>query len=264
MDLSDWNWREQGTVSLSGEWLFYPDVLLSPAQVTAAGNADTYRNTLLKVPAAWDIAKANGLDVNPRGVGTYVLHLTLPADAPPLALGKIDSGTAHRFFVDQTLVHSAGEVGTTPATTVPGFNRSFAIIPDNSATQRTLVVQVANFDYRTGGLWEPITFGVRESVYAAAAASLAYAVFLASGIGVIGLYHIGLFSQRREDPSPLYFALLCLAISFRVLSIDDRFILQVLPFLNFSGMLRIEFISFLLAPPAFAGFMRSAMQVCYS
>ncbi|MEM0954830.1 MAG: diguanylate cyclase [Pseudomonadota bacterium] len=272
LDLSNWNWREQGSLTLDGEWLFYPNKLLTPAEIASTsessrtGTADQRPSSpiTLKVPAAWNRAQADGNAMSAIGFGTYALRITLPDNAPPLALGKVDTGTAHKVFIDNDLVHTAGQVGTRREDTIAGFNRNYAILPDSDDSVRWIVVQVANFHYRTGGIWEPVTLGVRDSVYQAADASLAYAIFLAGGIGVIGLYHIGLYSQRREDTSPLFFALLCFAICLRVLSIDDRYLQQLLPSLSFAGLLRVEFISFLLAPPAFAGFLRSAMPGCFS
>ena len=271
LDLSHWNWREQGSLTLDGEWLFYPNHLLTPTEIASASQGlplaerqHLPKPTKLKVPAAWDVARANGTDVAALGVGTYALWLTLPEDVPPLALANIDTGTAHKLYVDDVLVHAAGQVGADREQTTSGFNRSHAMVPESNSNRRLIVVQVANFDYRTGGIWEPIIFGVRERVYQSTDASLAYAIFLAGGIGVIGLYHIGLFSQRREDTSPLFFALLCLAISARILSIDDRYLQQLVPSLSFAGLLRVEYMSFLVAPPAFAGFLRSAMPGCFS
>ncbi len=261
LDLSEWNWQEQGTLALDGEWYFFPGELLASDAVAAQVHA---KPILIDVPAPWDILQLEDKAVSPVGVGTYALWLTLPESAPPLALGKIDISMAHRLYIDGELIHSAGTVGKTAMDSAPGFNRAYAMVPSSTVKERLLVVQVSNHQYRTGGIWESITIGVQKDVFESADASLAYSIFLASGIGVIGLYHLGLFSQRREDSSPLFFALLCLTIAVRVLSIGDRYLLQLIPGLSFNNLLRIEYISFLLAPPAFAGFLRSAMPGCYS
>jgi diguanylate cyclase (GGDEF)-like protein len=252
---------ERGVVSLQGEWAFFSQQFVPPAQLEAASRLDAAEH--IYAPGYWHNKSIDGSPVPRHGYATYALKLALPDNPPPLALKVIDAGTAYDLYVDGVLLHSAGSVGSSKETSAPGFHRALIVLPESERSERLLVLHVSNFHYRTGGVWEHILIGSVQDVLYRYDFALGYAILLASGIGVIGLYHLGLFSLRPQDPSPLYFALFCLAVVLRILSTDERFISQLLPALSFNSLIKIEYLSFLLAPPAFAAFLRRLVPTCF-
>ncbi len=260
LDLRAWSSKDTGSISLQGEWTFYPQRIISPSQLDTLDSSNSH---LIYVPGTWHNNPLSADIMQPHGYGTYVLRVLLPENYPPLAMKMTDAGTAYRLYVDGKLVHEAGTLGTSEAASAPGFKRALTVLPDNAASERTFLVQVSNFHYRSGGLWNHIVIGPVESLFNLYNASLGYSIFLASAIGVIALYHLGLYSQRRQDRSTLYFALFCLAVTMRVLATDERYLDQLMPWLGYDWLVRIEFISFLLGPPTFSAFLGWVMPNCY-
>ncbi len=72
LDLSDWDFPEQGNVSLDGDWAFYWDALLSPG--TFGGIEPT---GYFRLPSGW--AKYKTLDLPVHGVATYRLEVKTAA-----------------------------------------------------------------------------------------------------------------------------------------------------------------------------------------
>lgn len=255
IDLSSWQWRQHKTINLEGEWAFYPQRFVSPQDLASSPVIEGIENVY--VPGAWQWREtADGQPASGHGHGTYVLRVLLPEDSPELALKLIDICTAYNLYVDGELLHAVGKVGESETTSEPGFLRGLVILPANPENEHLIVLHVSNYHYRIGGLSKHLVLGTTQDVVDLNDLILGYDIFLAASIGMIGLYHLGLFSMNRRDPSPLFFALFCLAIVFRLLSTDERYITQLLPTITYNNMLRMEYASFLLATPAFAAFIQ--------
>lgn len=72
LDLSDWNFEQDGSVYLSGEWGFYWEELLPPDQITQP--APHY----VDVPDIWTDYEIEGLLTSAEGYATYTLTLIPP------------------------------------------------------------------------------------------------------------------------------------------------------------------------------------------
>nr|WP_282097156.1 7TM diverse intracellular signaling domain-containing protein [Leptospira ryugenii] len=73
----------------------------------------------------------------------------------------------------------------------------------------------------------------------------------------MGFYHLGLYFTRRNDKSPLYFALFSFIVAIRTLSIDDRLLLDFAPLLNFSVINKIDYFTFFISGTFFLKFVES-------
>ncbi|CAA0126055.1 Phytochrome-like protein cph2 [Halioglobus japonicus] len=250
MDLSHWDFEQDGNVRLDGYWQFYWKEFISPEHGGHPG-ADT-----ILVPGAWNSRKRSNAEEKPNhGYASYQLRVSLPSNTPRLALKMVDIGEAFRLYVNGVLLHSGGEVGTNERDSVPEYSRSVLLLPTDGADELNIVIHVSNYHYRSGGLWDVITLGEVSAIQNSHERALGYAIFLAGSIGFIAVYHFGLYLQRRQDLSPLYFSLFCLAVFMRILVTDERYINQVMPSISYSMLVRIEYLSFLLGVPAFAGFI---------
>lgn len=260
IDLRSWRQDEYPTVELNGDWGFYPMQLLSPQNL--AGTSSDPAQTV-QVPGAWHWGKDKKGEPFPRqGYATYSLTVLLPDNTPELALKLIDVTTAYDLYVDGVLLHSVGRLGKTPETSVPDFKRGLVVLPKSSNNRHLIVLQVSNFHYRSSGPTKAMVIGPMQNVVDLNDLILGYGIFLASSIGMIGLYHLGLFFVNRRDDSTLYFGLFCLAIVLRILSTDERYITQLLPHLGYVNLIRIEYGSFLVAAPAFAAFIGRLVPEC--
>ncbi|MCB1645462.1 MAG: diguanylate cyclase [Pseudomonadales bacterium] len=248
LDLTEWDFGSKPSIELKGDWGFYWQQVVDPQAVSPAATGEAY----IRVPGHWAQIAGAGT----HGFASYVADLILPASAPPLMLKMTEVGTASAVYVNGVLVHESGRFGTTGQTSVPGIQRDLIrVLAVDENRHLRIVIHVSNFDYRTGGIWDPPVLGTVEKIQQQQDVRLAYAIFLASGICVIGLYQIGLYSLRREDISPLYFAAFCIGIVLRILSTDERFLTLLVPDISYVALVRIEYLSFLLATPAFGMFL---------
>jgi two-component system sensor histidine kinase ChiS len=74
---------------------------------------------------------------------------------------------------------------------------------------------------------------------------------------IIGLYHLFLYLFRPKDISPLYFSLICGFMALRVALTGEEFLLTLWPGLVWGFKLRVEYLTFFIAPPLFALFLHS-------
>ncbi|MFT5483279.1 MAG: diguanylate cyclase (GGDEF)-like protein [Halieaceae bacterium] len=261
LDLSAWSFKNDGTARLEGEWAFYWQEFISPTDFSqqVPGDPDTYIN----VPGSWDGIPLANTQTSGQGFATYRLQVMLPDHPPQLAIKIIDIGEAFDLYVNGKLTHSEGETGDTADTSKPAFQRGIIELPSNLEGTLDIVLHVSSFHYRTGGVWEQVALGPVADIQSMHELSLGYVLFLAGGISIIALYHIALFLRRRQDSSPLYFGLFCIAIVARILTTDERILTQLLPMISFSVLIKIEYVSFLLAISAFAGYISKPIRDAY-
>lgn len=252
LDLSGWDFHKGGLVSLRGEWSLYWNEFVSPSAVGPPSTPQAF----IEVPGSWEDVDVDGNSTTGHGYATYRLRVALPADSPPLALKIIDIGTEFSLYVNGAAIRSAGTVGKSARVSRPAFFSGVVALPSSTQGELDIVLHVSNFHYRTGGLWEHIFLGLPADARKRHEFALSYVLFLTGSIGIIGLYHLGLFSLRRRDLSPLYFCVLCGSIVIRILTTEDRFLTLFLPILSWDWLLRAEYVSFLVATSAFGGFLK--------
>jgi diguanylate cyclase (GGDEF)-like protein len=260
LDLRDWNFRDDGVVQLRGDWGFYWRRLVDPASFEQRW-PDSFPVTY--APDRWRGVATNGERVTAHGYATYFLRVLVPEDAPGLSLKVRDAGTAYSLYANGEFVHGAGVVGTSASQARPGFQRAIVLLPPAIDGELQLVFHVSNYHYRTGGLWELLVLGQNVDVQVYADHVLAYSIFLASGIGVIGVYHLGLYSLRRKEASTLFFGLACLVAVGRLLSTDERYLAELLPGMSHDALVKVEFLTMGLGIPLFAAYMARLLPGCY-
>ncbi|HKI74483.1 MAG TPA: 7TM-DISM domain-containing protein, partial [Pseudomonadales bacterium] len=252
IDLNDWDFLEGGPVSLSGDYEFYWNRQLSSNDFL---QMDTSHAATIPVPGAWNGAEIDGEEIGGLGYATYRLNL-LTSRRKPLALEIPDIGTAYRLIVNGRILFQAGQPGTTRATTIPRYDPT--VVEFTPAGNRTeIIFQVSNFQHRLGGIWLPVLLGTPKQIHALHENQLARDLILFGAIFIIGLYNLVLYFLRRENRSSLFLGLFCLLLALRILMVGDRFMSQLMPGIPFAWYLRIEYLSWYLAVPAFAAFIRS-------
>ncbi|MGD9175600.1 MAG: 7TM diverse intracellular signaling domain-containing protein, partial [Desulfobacterales bacterium] len=82
-------------------------------------------------------------------------------------------------------------------------------------------------------------------------------LFLCGSILIMALYHLGLYSVRKKDRSSLYFSIFCFLIALRLLTTGGRYLILLFPDMSYELMIKLEYLSFYLAVPAFGLFLQS-------
>ncbi|MGD9280370.1 MAG: 7TM diverse intracellular signaling domain-containing protein [Desulfobacterales bacterium] len=254
LDLTDWDFKTDGPVDLNGEWEFYWQQHLMPQNFTS--KTAIRKTGFIEVPGYWKDYELDGKKLPGYGYVTYRLKVKLNQQKESLALRTVEISNAYTIYIDGQKVTSQGEPGRNRETTVP---QQYPQIVDfePKTNQIELIFQVSNFHHRRGGIWEVIRLGSEKDMRKAQERRLGFDLFLIGSIFLMALYHLGLFILRKKDRSPLYFSIFCFLLVLRTITTGGRYLILAFPDISYELMVKLEYLSWYMAVPAFAMFMQS-------
>ena len=202
------------SINLSGEWEFYWKQLLTPDDFETGTEQFNYA----KVPGYWGRYKDAIPEVTGVGYGTYRLKILMPEgfrDSLAIRIPILDA--SYKLFLNGEYVVGIGKVGKTKETSSPAY---FPQVHNFSNTSDTLelLMQVSNFSHRQGGMWLPLSLGMKELVLHKNERNK---VFNYALIGIyLGTFLIFMifFILERKTLSFLYFSLTTLGIMIRLIN----------------------------------------------
>lgn len=229
---------EKEVIRLDGAWAFYWQKFIF------SSDFDTLKKKhFLEVPSRWKGLDWYGEALGGKGYGSYRLRILLKAEYPArLALRITGASNAYTLLVNDKPLGKNGKIGTSLETSEPQYRSQIYDFEVNSDTLN-VIFHVSNFHYRTGGLWESVELGTFEALQEKREKLLFFDLLLIGGIFIMGLYHLGIYLQRKEDRSSLYFSVLCIAVVLRIMSIGERLITYFIPTFDWELLIKIEFIS---------------------
>ncbi len=254
LDLTDWNFTENGPVPMSGQWEFFWQTHLPP-QNDGTDNPVVYpRDSLIRVPGAWNSLDINGKALPGQGIATYRLLLKLPPASHDLGFKFLDMATAFKVYLNGKKIFSSGIPGKTKQDTIPQYAPGVILIPDSELhSQMEILIHVSNFHHWQGGMWEIITIGDFNDLNRIREEKLFKNAILFGSIFIMGIYHVFLYRFRPKDRSPLYFGLFCLMVAIRPMTHGERYLLELLPdMIPFTLFLQLNYISFYFCVPLFS------------
>ncbi|TVR67876.1 MAG: response regulator [Spirochaetaceae bacterium] len=258
-------------IPLRGEWLFLPDHFVPARRDTA--QRDTTRRAPaeegwvpLKVPGSWYPGPSGS---GPYGFGTYRLTVYTHDYDGTLGILFPDQAIAFRCHLNGDLVAVNGDPRESYVAT--RVMREAVLIPlDPGAGRYELLCHVANYHYNVGGMINPPRLGDYRLLSVLRDGEILFTGLFAGALLVIALYYLLLFFQQtqevrhggtslpklprarsRQEREALYFALFCLVVLARVLTVNhlpERLIEH--PW-AFETSVRLEFISLYLALPLY-------------
>jgi PAS domain S-box-containing protein len=268
LDLTRWNFHDDGLVDLAGEWDFYWNEFINPHEFLMKNRAKV--KNLVTVPGKWNNYLLQGEKLSGYGYATYHLKILLPdgqgksSDVPrALALKIPIINTACSLFINGTELYKAGVPGIEKNLSTPGHLPGIVgFIPTGKDID--LVLHVSNYHYRIGGVWLSIKIGDEREVREARERIIAFTLFLFGSIFIMALYHLGLYLVRRKDASPLYFGLFCLFIAVFTFSMGERYVLKMIPGMNWYHINRMQFLSHYASLPFILLFIHSLYPAEFS
>ncbi|OUS76158.1 hypothetical protein B1748_12890 [Paenibacillus sp. MY03] len=224
LDLHGWKAASAGTITLDGEWEFYPGLfLMSQEQARRPLSESAIK---VGIPSDWNEWVRTGIQT-PYGFGSY--RLTIEVDDPDevYSIHVPSARTSSELYINGRRMASSGRPASTEqeyrAENLP-YTATFM-----ADEQRTieLVIQVANYsDPRSGGLVRSLKFGTDEAIYRERQLSLATQYLIAAALIMQAAYLIIFFMIERK-PFWLYFALVILSYTTIMLnSSDDKLLHQ--------------------------------------
>jgi len=258
LDLTGWNFDLEEPVNLAGEYEFYWNRHIAPGEFTATSRPKA--SGFISIPGYWSDYRLEGQKLPGHGYATYRLTILVGKVRSPLAIEVPEVSTAYRLFVDQNVLVSVGVAGKSMETTTP---RQYPVrLTFTPASDRvTLLIQVSNFHHRRGGLWPVMAMGKQNAITKLHERKRDLDFFLLGCSFIMAIYHLALFLVRVKFRSTLYFGILCFLIALRLFTTDQRYILQILPTLDWELLVKMEYLSFYLAVPVFGLLLQSFFAV---
>lgn len=212
LDLTSWDLEKQGWVNLDGEWEFYENKLLSPADFEQGKLA---KAAYLSVPGIWQGKDKDG-GMDRKGYGTYRLQVKIKQANEVLGLKVKSIRMSHKLFINGKLVGGSGLPAKDSSSIKPG-NTPHTIFFYTDSRTVDIVIQVSNFNFVTGGIVKSIPFGTQEDISRVNTIQFGVDIGIILILSMFGAYHLSFyFLGRREKEyllSGFYLLLLALNIS---------------------------------------------------
>lgn len=244
LDVGGWDFDENGTLSLDGDWAFYPNVLLTPDQTRSLPMPRRY----LHVPGNWDgWQDGESAAMKGYGYGTYRLVIRNAPQDRQLAISKNYARFADKLYVGGVQMAESGQTGTSRENYVPR-NVPYTVNFSLQETETEVLLQVANFDYKNGGITNSLHFGlagdiaVKKNVQSALEwMGLVFFMFL-------GLLMAGLYVWLQRDSLLLLLGAFFFIFAVTIIMNGERQFLQLFPEVSFELAFKIKSISVYMTP----------------
>lgn len=226
LDLTNWNNVQNDIILLDGQWDFYWDQLLSYQQVQQIKPDGS-----VLVPETWDQYRIGNKTLSGQGIATY--RLKIKTELPTgtlLALRLRTVSSAYKLYVNDTIIAQAGVIGSSTGEEAGAYQPQVAIfaVPDKAFD---LIIQVSNFHYARGGVWDSIYLGGVKPIYNYDNLLVGMETFLLGVLLIISLFYLAMYLFLRELRYTLYFSLFTLSAAVAVDTAGQFMLINlILPF----------------------------------
>ncbi len=239
LDLSGWDFEENGNVELNGYWEFYWGYLLEPSDFLPAAVGNDLKPTgFLKVPSPWQ-GNLDGTDISKRGTGTYRLRIKINPAYAMYGVKTTNIRMTNRLFINGRLAGSSGIPALVPEESVTRNVPYTAFFPSEAA-YIDLILQVSDFDYQIGGIVQPIYFGQEKAISRLTLEMIFLDLLAVSTLVMTTFYLFGIYVFRRKDMALLYFAVYCIIFAFFVFTYNEKVFMQLFPSISFVAIMKVK------------------------
>ncbi|WP_235847646.1 response regulator [Paenibacillus tuaregi] len=232
VDLRGWQFDDSNTITLNGEWEFYPNTFLAPG---------TYQHkpkpVTAVVPGIWDHVTGTGSSI---GFGTYRLTVLLDPSEQMYGIRVPNIQTASRLYVNGQELGVMGRPSVTKEES-KARNVPYSVFFRSDKPEVEILIHVSNFDLPTsGGIIQSLRFGTdtavtREAFFSENLQFIVCIVIALHGIYAAILYYLGVRGKEL-----FYFVGIVVTVLLAVLMDDDKLLLQWVPIgLEWSTRLRV-------------------------
>lgn len=233
----------ENPLNLKGEWAFYWQELLSPEDIQNRLARDGNNDRWINIPSSWLGYRLEGQQLNGTGFATFrvIIKLSEQDRNERLALRLPTIFHAYKLWVNGELLAEVGTVSRDKGSVTPHLATKLVFFqPENDRVE--LVMQVANFHHKRGGITKYIEFGGSDVLTVRTNLRIAAEMFTTAGLLVIGVYHLLLFGLRRKDRAPLYFGLFTVLSGIRSLLVGELLLTQLWPAFPWGLQFKIEYL----------------------
>ncbi|MFS0554814.1 ATP-binding protein [Brevibacillus sp. 179-C9.3 HS] len=234
LDLSSWDFHNQGLVNLDGEWEIYEGLLLSPEDF----RQDKREVSYLTVPGTWKGRFVND-SIDRKGVATYRLTVMLPNEGQIYGLKTKSIRMAHRLYINGKMEGESGRPDVDFARHQPG-NTPYVTFFQVDGKQMEIVIQVANYMFFTGGIAAAIQLGLDKEISIVNGTLLGIDTAFIVAMFMMAAYHLSFYLLRSKEKSYLLSGFYMLLLAIYNMVFGEKVLLQYLPDLSFTIAYKIQ------------------------
>lgn len=238
IDLQEWPFDDKHTISLNGDWEFYPRFFIDPRRDNPDGNLS--HKSFIRVPGSWhDDNVMNSI----YGYGTYRLKVLVKDSSTLYGIRIKNIYTSYRLYINGELLHEMGQPSETKE-----LNAAINI-PDTTSfhtntNEIDILLHVANYQSsELGGIINSIKFGTTEAVLNEKYLSESMQLLVCFIILVHLIYSCIIYILGFRQIEVVYFAAAFVCTIISVLSDDDKILFTWVP-MNYEWSLKIRLIAY--------------------
>ncbi len=244
LDLASWDSSSDGIFNLNGEWEFYWDKLFTYEDLSSD---DIQPDLMAEVPRVWNKYQLGGNNLPGFGAATYRLKVKNAQEGQKYAIRMPAISAAYKLYINDEMLAANGEVGLSPEHFKPQYQPTLVQFKPQPESF-DIIIQVANFSYARGGLWNPVYLGFAQSIINYDKAIGYKDLFLVGAFLMMALYYLCVFFMRIDGKRSLYFALLCLTAITMTIIYGDYLINRIFSWVDYNFIVAVDYISTSLAP----------------
>lgn len=238
-DLSSLSLQKTKSIPINGDWKFYSQQLLLASEIKALTDPSFY----ISVPGVWNNQVVDETTLDGEGYGTHSLNIQLDKEYPQLSLKLPIIGTSYRVYINDELLSSAGVVNEDPSNAQSSYEHKIVNFAPPS-NQFTIVVQVSNYGFFYGGIWNEIRIGLPEALQKEQGKIILQSTFMIAIFFTICGFNFIQFSLSTYNNIPLLIACICILLAFRELEQSQILYLVDIFYIPFDWSVRINYLSF--------------------
>jgi diguanylate cyclase (GGDEF)-like protein len=243
-DLRPLSLNKTKSIPINGEWRFDPQQLVLASEINQITEPAFY----ISVPSVWNNQVVDKSPLAGEGYGTHSVFIQLDKEYPQLSLKMPIIGTAYRVYVNDELLSSAGVVSAQPEKAQSSYEQKIInFVPPSS--EFTIVVQVSNYGFFYGGIWQEIRIGLPEALQQEQGKVILQSTFMIAIFFTICGFNFIQFSLSTNNSIPLLIACICILLAFRELEQSQVLYLVDIYYIPFDWSVRINYLSFYGAMP---------------
>jgi len=246
-DLTSFNFAEKLAHVPHTSFLYYKNELYTPE--------DFKLGRVTKEP--YDFKGEKGR-VDPGSYGTYHIVFKLPDDGI-YGLSSYSAMYSQRLFINGVEYPSNGIPGRTGETTIPQ-TRHYTVYfaPDKGKAE--IIVQFANFSHADYGGIVPFYIGNQERIMERDAIAQQRIHMLAGSTFTVFLFSLGMFFFFHKRYAFLWFSLSCFSIGLRMMIVNEKVLMLLIPDLPWRFSIALEYIALALLLSSFLLYIDSMFR----
>ncbi len=237
VNVSTWDFDNNGSIELNGEWLFIWDQLITPN----SERIDTISGSYVKFPGIWTDYSINNVTYPSYGSASYKLIIKGLEINREYALQIPDMYSSYQLWMGDKIISKNGQVGMKKEEYQPQWIPKTAVFKATSATE-TLLLNISNFDHVKAGIKNEIWLGAVDKLMTQRKSEVASNLVLIIGIAILGLLSIISFFKYANQLF-IYFTFFCIIWAIRGLFPTMYLFYQWIPDFSWIIGLKIEYLT---------------------